>query len=128
MQDRPDASELAQAVREFLETEILPGVEDPRLRFRTLVAMNGLAILERELAVGATYARREVESLADLLGHPDPIPDDPAELRSRARELSRELARRIRAGDAPRGTRAHLLRVVADRLRVANPRYLERYR
>jgi uncharacterized protein DUF6285 len=128
MQDRPDASELAQAVREFLETEILSTVDDPRLRFRTLVAMNGLGILERELASGPTYVRREVESLARLLGRGDPLPDDLAGLRSQAREGNRELARRIRAGNAPDGTLAHLIRTVADKLRVASPRYLERFR
>ena len=46
--DRPNASELATAVREFLEAEILPVVTDQRLRFRTLVAMNALSIVERE--------------------------------------------------------------------------------
>ena len=46
--DRPAAAELATAVREFLETEILPILDDHRLRFRTLVAMNALSIVERE--------------------------------------------------------------------------------
>jgi len=46
--DRPTAAELATAVREFLETEILPTLGDHRLRFRTLVAMNALSIVERE--------------------------------------------------------------------------------
>ena len=46
--DRPSAGELAAAVREFLELEILPTLDDHRLRFRTLVAMNALGIVERE--------------------------------------------------------------------------------
>ena len=46
--DRPSAGELAAAVREFLEAEILPALDDHRLRFRTLVAMNALGIAERE--------------------------------------------------------------------------------
>jgi hypothetical protein len=46
--DRPRAAELATAVREFLEEEILPVLTDQRLRFRTLVAMNALSIVERE--------------------------------------------------------------------------------
>ena len=48
MSDRPSAGELAAAVREFLESEILPTLDDQRLRFRTLVAMNALGIVERE--------------------------------------------------------------------------------
>jgi uncharacterized protein DUF6285 len=128
MQDRPDAAELAQAVREFIETEVLPRIDDPRLRFRALVAVNGLGILEREIALGAPLVRREVGSLARLLGHADPLPDDLEELRRRGSELNRELALRIRAGDIPEGTLAHLVATVADKLRVASPRYLERYR
>ena len=128
MQDRPDAAELAQAVREFLETEILSTVEDPRLRFRAVVAANGLGILERELAFGQTFVRQEVQSLTRLLGRGDPIPDDIAGLRSQARTLNRELARRIRAADPPAGTLEHLKATVADKLRVASPRYLERFR
>ena len=76
MQDRPHAAELAEAVREFIETEILPGIDDPRLRFRALVAANGLGILERELTIGPPLVRREVGSLARLLGREDPVPDD----------------------------------------------------
>jgi hypothetical protein len=128
MQDRPHAAELAQAVREFIETEVLPRIDDPRLRFRALVAVNGLGILEREIALGAPLARREVDSLARLLGHADPLPDDLEELRRRAADLNRALVRRIRGGDAPEGTLAHCVATVADKLRVASPRYLERYR
>jgi hypothetical protein len=128
MQDRPLAAELAEAVREFIETEVLPRIDDPRLRFRALVALNGLGILEREIALSAPLVRREVESLARLLGHADPLPDDPLELRRHAADLNLALVRRIRAGDAPEGTLAHCLATVADKLRVASPRYLERYR
>ena len=56
--DRPNASELATAVREFLEAEILPVLTDHRLRFRTLVAMNALSIVERE-APGPTQPNWE---------------------------------------------------------------------
>ena len=128
MQDRPNAAELAEAVREFIETEVLPQIDDPRLRFRALVAVNGLGILEREIALGAPLVRREVGSLARLLGHADALSDDLEELRRRAIDLNRELARRIRAGDTPEGTLAHCVATVADKLRIASPRYLERYR
>lgn len=128
MQDRPDAVELAQAVREFIETEILPGIDDPRLRFRALVAANGLGILERELTLGPPLVRREAESLCRLLGRSAPVADDLESLGRLARDLNRELARRIRAGDGPEGALAHLVTTVADKLRVASPRYLERYR
>ncbi len=128
MQDRPHAPELAAAVREFLETEILPTIADHRLRFRTLVAMNGLGILERELELGPALLRREVERLAQVLGRDEPLPQDLERLRALARELNAELARRIRAGDAPDGALQAVKAAIADKLRVASPRYLERYR
>ena len=102
MSDRPSASELVEATREFLEREVLAAVTDPRLRFRTIVAINALGI-----------AQRELES-----AEPDPLTPEEAA----------ELARRIRAGDVPDGALALLKQHVAARLRVASPRYLERYR
>ncbi len=94
--ERPSAGELATAVREFLETELLPVLDDHRLRFRTLVAMNALSIVEREA----------------------PLSDEP----------DWETARRIRAGDIRPGDLAELKQSVEARLRIASPRYLDRYR
>ncbi len=100
MSERPTAAELAEAILEFLGSEILPTITDPRLRFRTLVAMNALSIVYRELE------RLPQEEDAEQRG----------------------LAARIRAGDVPPGTRARIERDVAERLRIASPRYLEQYR
>jgi signal transduction protein with GAF and PtsI domain len=99
--ERPTAPELVEAILEFLGGEILPTIDDPRLRFRTLVAMNALSIVYREL----------LERL--------PAEDDAEQ---------RELARRIRHGDVPPGTLARVKRDVRARLLVASPRYLEGYR
>jgi signal transduction protein with GAF and PtsI domain len=97
--ERPTAQELTEAILEFVEGEILPTVADHRLRFRTLVAMNALGIVYRELAALP--------------------PEDDGE--------QRELARRIRAGDVPPGTVRRVKADVEARLRVASPRYLEQY-
>ena len=100
--DRPTSAELLEAVFEFLSEEVLPAAEDHRLKFRTRVAMNALAI-----------ARRELESdMAEGL-----TPDEVA-----------ALAGRIRAGDVSADTLAVLKEHVAAKLRVSNPAYLERYR
>jgi hypothetical protein len=99
MSDRPTAQELAEAIEEFLGSEILPVLSDHRLRFRLLVAMNALGIVYRELAALT--------------------PEDDAG--------QRELARRIRAGDVPPGTLAQVKADLEARLLVASPRYLERY-
>ena len=102
MSARPTAAELVEATREFLEAEVLPVLDDPRLRFRALVAINALAIAQREL---------EHEG-------GDRLSDE---------ELA-ELARSIRRGEVPAGTLASLKEHLAARLRIASPRYLDRYR
>jgi hypothetical protein len=96
--DRPDANELIEAVTEFLAGEVLPSLDDHRLRFRTLVALNALGIAYRELTG-------------------DPVP----ELDTAA------LARRIRAGEIREDDLATLKEHVAAKLRISNPGYLERY-
>ena len=99
MSDRPTAQELAEAIEEFLGGELLPALTDQRLRFRTLVAMNALGIVYRELAAL-------------------PVEDDAEQ---------RELAQRIRAGDVPPGTLRHVKADIERRLRIASPRYLEEH-
>jgi hypothetical protein len=49
-QDRPTASELLTAIADFLREEATPALDrtDPRLGFQMRVAVNSLAILERE--------------------------------------------------------------------------------
>jgi Domain of unknown function (DUF6285) len=98
MPDRPNASELIEAVFEFLAGEVLPTADDQRLKFRTLVAMNALGI-----------ARRELESNTVLL--------DQGQLA--------DLAARIRAGEPV--DLAELKEHVAAKLRISNPAYLEQY-
>ena len=98
MSERPTPEELAEAIEEFLAGEILPTIADARLRFRTLVALNALGIVRRELA-----------------GLP---PEDDTE--------QRELATRIRAGDVPTGTLARVKADLDARLRIDSPGFLER--
>lgn len=71
--DRPTAAELAEALREWLEDDVLAGTEG-RLRFHARVAANAVGMLEREARLGAAHleaARRRhaalgVASEADL--------------------------------------------------------------
>jgi hypothetical protein len=100
MPDRPAAPELIEAVFEFLSGELLPTLDDHRMKFRTLVAMNALGIVRRELEAGE-------EGMGE--------------------DELRELARRIRAGDVDEALHARLKEHVAEKLRVSNPAYLEKY-
>ncbi|HEV2132373.1 MAG TPA: DUF6285 domain-containing protein [Longimicrobiaceae bacterium] len=125
MQDRPTAPELAQAVLEFLQGEILPALQDPRLRFRTLVAANALGILARELEGEEELLLGEHARLARLL---KVVPESPATLqalRARVLELNVELVRRIRRGQAPPGSFEHVRQTTREKLVIASPRTLE---
>ncbi len=51
--DRPNAIELVQAVREFLQHDVMNATEG-RVQFHTRVAINALGIVEREL-LESTY-------------------------------------------------------------------------
>lgn len=130
MQDRPTAEELVDAVRGYLEGEVLPDLRDDRRRFRALVAVNALKIVERELRMEESLLRREAIALSALLGERPRNGGEVASyvrLRERVAELNLHLAHAIREGDVPAGTLAHLRATGADKLRVASPRYLERY-
>jgi len=128
MQDRPTAVELLTSVREFLEQDVLPGLEG-RKRFHALVSANVLAIVARELAGEETMLVAEWERLRSLLDGDEPVPERLDQLKTAIDQLTRRLCDRIRAGDADGGTfgeavRAHVRATVVDKLRIANPKYL----
>jgi hypothetical protein len=105
----PTAAELAEAVREFLEREVMPAT-DGRLRFLARVAANVVAQLERELVLGPEQRAAHAERLASL-----GVRDDG------------ELCAAIRAGaldDRMQEVLAAVRAGVVDKLRVANPRHL----
>jgi hypothetical protein len=90
-----------------------------------------LNIVARELAAGDTALRDEWQRLAALLGHAGQAPDRESDLCAEVQALSRDLCAQIRAGEADDSPRydqvfAHVEATVIDKLRVANPRYLER--
>ena len=128
MQDRPTAVELLTSVREFIEQDVLPGLEG-RKRFHALVSANVLAIVARELAGEETMLVAEWERLRALLDGGDAPPARLDDLKRTVDGLTRRLCDRIRAGDADGGpfgdaVRAHVRATVVDKLRIANPKYL----
>jgi hypothetical protein len=129
MQDRPTAIELLHAVREFIEQDVMPGLEG-RKRFHALVSANVLAIVARELADEETMLVAEWRRLRDLLAVDESAPPGRLDgLRAAVRALTERLVERIRAGDADAGAfadavRAHVRMTVVEKLRVANPKYL----
>ncbi len=129
MNDRPTAAELIDAVRHYLEAELLPTLTDARQRFQTLVAANVLAVAGRELAGEESQLRDEWDLLATLLGANGPRPEGLSTLREAVRQANARLCERIRAGDFDtptsfRAAAATVRKLVVRKLEVANPRYL----
>lgn len=105
----PSAASLVEAVREWLERDVMPGTTG-RLSFHARVAANVLAMVERELALGGAQASAHADRLA-ALGMADDV----------------ELAVAIRSGaldDRLDEVRASVLADVEAKLAVANPKYL----
>lgn len=119
MNDRPSARELLDAVRLYLEKELLPSLTDARQRYQALIAANVLSIAGRELNAEVTMAAEEGEWLAGLLGEAGEV-----------RDLNEKLCEQIRRGafDDPRRfaeAAAVVRKIVVRKLEIANPRYLQ---
>lgn len=108
--DTPTAAQLLEAVREFLERDVLAAT-DGRVRFHARVAAGVLRVVERELAQGDRQAGDHAARLAALR-----VADD-AELATWIREG--------RLDDRYDEVKAAVAATVRDKLAVANPRYLD---
>jgi len=110
LHDMPSAQALVESVREWLERDVMAGTTG-RLQFHTRVAINVLAMVERELELGGEQAAAHRARLAQL-----GCADDA------------ELAARIRGGeldDRLPEVRDLVWADVRDKLAVANPKYLQ---
>ena len=132
MQDRPTSTELIAAVREFLQLEIIPGLDGRRLKYRALIAANVLSVVERELAGEHDRLYQEWQRLVSLMGHDgEQTPAMLDGLRARVEVHKRDLSARIRAGEADAAPWRDAVMdyarwAVTEKLSVSNPRYLER--
>jgi len=127
MQDRPSAVELLDAVRAFIEKDVITAL-DGTAKFHARVAANVLAIVAREIALAPAQLEAEWARLDALLG-PAPRPADAAAWGAELRARSEALCARIRRGDADGGafraaTLLHVRATVAEKLAVANPKLL----
>lgn len=109
MHGRPTAEELVEAVREFLERDVMAQTSGA-LQFHARVAVNALAAVERELRDGEVMAGAHASRLAAL-----------------GFSTEAELADAIRSGaldDRYDEVAAAVRATVHDKLAVANPKYL----
>jgi hypothetical protein len=131
MNDRPTAHELVDAVRLFLEKELLPGLTDARLRFQTLVAANVLSIVGREMAGEEALLHEEWRLLAPLVTEGGQEPPGINELRRAVHQMNERLCVLIRQGTFDdvghwRELAGVVRQLVMCKLEVANPRYTRR--
>ncbi len=129
MQDRPTSIELLEAAADFVDRELVPAIEGAR-QFHARVVANVMRIVAREIKLEDPLVRGEVKALAQLLGRDAPHLHSLDDLRTAAAGMGEELTAKIRAGEADDGDRrrevlAVVRRSVEDKLRIANPRYLE---
>jgi hypothetical protein len=107
---RPTSEELVEAVREFLENDVMTSTEG-RIQFHTRVAVNVLGMVQRELEMGPSQEAAHRARL-DALGFEDET----------------ALADAIRNGEAD-GRYDEIKTAgydsVVDKLKVANPKYLD---
>lgn len=114
--DRPTPSELIEAVREYLERDVM--TIEGRTGFHARVARNALAMIQRDLDLGSDLESQCKDQVYSLLGNAS----DGASLH----ELEAELVRAIRAGefdDRLSDVAAYARASVAAKLRISNPDY-----
>ena len=129
MQDRPTSVELLEAAADFVDSELVPAIQGAR-QFQARVVANVMRIVAREIKMEDLFVRSEVKALALLLGRDKPHLHSLDDLHKEAASMGEELTAKIRAGEADDGDwRGEVLAVVRqsveDKLRIANPRYLE---
>lgn len=111
--DPPSAAQLVEAVREWLETQVMPNVSGA-MQFNARVAANVLAMVEREIELGPQQGAVHIDGLR-ALGCTDDA----------------DLARKIRLGEfaddmgnVSGDVEEFVFNSVVEKLRVANPKYL----
>ena len=114
MQDEPTPTELIKAVADFLRNEIAPAIKGHNA-FKLRVAINGLDLVTRQLALEQGGDAAEAARLTELL-----------DIQGSLVDLNRALAERIARGEADLrtpGLADHLWRTTIDKLAVDQPNY-----
>jgi len=127
MQDQPRSEQLVTAVCHWLETQLLPTLEDPRLRFQTHVSLYALRIVEREIPREEADLHNDLADLSRLLNGPPLSTTSLRELQAAVEDGHRELCARIRQGQFDQQPQlSHLLQqlrpLIERKLEVCQPR------
>ncbi|HEX8603414.1 MAG TPA: DUF6285 domain-containing protein [Pseudoduganella sp.] len=141
MREDPNGAALLQAATTLLRQDLLAALPEHK-RHGALMIANAMSIAMRQLDHGDAPERAELQALRDMLGSGDDAAQDGgtplsgismsgAAMRTMLLSLNRQLARRIRAGDAdPDGALraaalAHLRTAGRQRLLESSPKTLK---
>lgn len=116
MTHQPTKQSLVEAARTFLEQELKPALTDTALQYKLRIAMNVLAIVERELAQEHVAEQEQSAGLRRLLDSDSVSSHD----------MTIQLCQRIQQGKFDRAEDAlleHLEKTALNRLAIDNPRY-----
>ena len=114
MQDEPTPTELIKAVADFLRNEITPVIKGHNA-FKLRVAINGLDLVTRQLALEGDSDAAEAARLTQLLAMQGALID-----------LNRALSDKIAKGEVDLqtpGLAEHLWQTTMDKLAVDQPNY-----
>ena len=114
MQDEPTPQELIKAVADFLRNEITPVIKGHNA-FKLRVAINGLDLVTRQLALESDGDAAEAARLTQLLAMQGSLLD-----------LNRALSDKIAKGEVDLltpGLSEHLWQTTMDKLAVDQPNY-----
>ena len=114
MQDEPTPTELIKAVADFLRNEITPVIKGHNA-FKLRVAINGLDLVTRQLALAGDSDAGEAVRLTELLSMQGALID-----------LNRALSDKIAKGEVDLqtpGLAEHLWQTTMDKLAVDQPNY-----
>jgi hypothetical protein len=131
MLERPTTDELLDAVQAHLQEAVIPAIKgDRKLYFQTLVALNVLKIVQREMELQDDHLTTQWQRLNQLQGVDTPLPKEREEIESQLTERNRQLCGDIHSGyfdQKPRTKRllAHLKATLVENLTIANPRFLQ---
>ncbi|MFB5651759.1 DUF6285 domain-containing protein [Leptospira wolffii] len=127
MQDKPSATELLEAIQEFLMKDVLPEFKDKDLlSYKTLVSWNMLGVISREIRSGEESLDKELARLSSLLGKKGRIPGTWNEKKNLVQSWNTELRDKIRSEkksvkDAEFWK--HVKETVREKVEIVNPRF-----
>ncbi|EMJ97155.1 DUF6285 domain-containing protein [Leptospira sp. WS58.C1] len=127
MQDKPSATELLEAIQDFLMKEVLPEFRDKDLlAYKTLVSWNMLGVISREIRSGEESLDKELSRLASLLGKKSEFPktwNEKKNLTSSWNEELRDIIRKEKKSLEDTEYWKHIKESVIEKVEIVNPRF-----